>query len=154
MISLDNSWPTLADWMTWSSWRKNIRNIGWFFIVIKAAFTLQRHSTNFCRCTISTIRCRELEHQRITLRWKRFGSPRRAVEPDFPELRLRAFCRLEKKTDCNFRSAEVSYGRPVMNRSCKNNFEFTEATTIRIFLTLRSVEEKSTDSTVRECKKK
>ena len=27
-------------------------------------------------------------------------------------------------------------------------------TTIRIFLTLRSVEEKSTDSTVRECKKK
>ena len=32
--------------------------------------------------------------------------------------------------------------------------EFTEATTIRIFLTLRSVEEKSTDSTVRECKKK
>ena len=33
-------------------------------------------------------------------------------------------------------------------------FEFTEATTIRIFLTLRSVEEKSTDSTVRECKKK
>ena len=33
-------------------------------------------------------------------------------------------------------------------------FEFTEATTIRVFLTLRSVEEKSTDSTVRECKKK
>lgn len=35
-----------------------------------------------------------------------------------------------------------------------HKFEFTEATTIRIFLTLRSVEEKSTDSTVRECKKK
>ena len=53
-----------------------------------------------------------------------------------------------------------SYANPAdRNRSpnaelSNHNFEFTEATTIRIFLTLRSVEEKSTDSTVRECKKK
>ena len=50
-----------------------------------------------------------------------------------------------------FVSGEYSY---VEEFGFQNNFKFTEATTIRVFLTLRSVEEKSTDSTVRECKKK
>ena len=48
-----------------------------------------------------------------------FGSPRRAVESDFPEL-APGFLSFRKKMDCCFCSAELSYGGPVMNRSCQN----------------------------------
>ena len=48
-----------------------------------------------------------------------FGSPRRAVESDFPEL-APGFLSFRKKMDCCFCSAELSYGGPVINRSCQN----------------------------------